>query len=97
MKEMERMLQQIKTSEVCAHLRKEEWVVGFLYSNLSRSCHTFSLACVTIRTNILKCLAVRAVANTLQPQISVINDYVQVKNWLKKIGPKTISGHLTNS
>ena len=28
---------------------------------------------MTIRTNFLKCLAVRAVGNALQPQISVIN------------------------
>ena len=34
---------------------------------------TFFLACVTIRTNFLKCFAVRAVRNALQPQISVIN------------------------
>ena len=31
------------------------------------------LACVTIRTNFLKCFAVRAVWNALEPQISVIN------------------------
>ena len=33
----------------------------------------FFLACVTIQTNFLKCFAVRAVGNALQPQISVIN------------------------
>ena len=33
----------------------------------------FFLACVTIRTNFLKCFAVRAVGNALEPQISVIN------------------------
>ena len=33
----------------------------------------FFLPCVTIRTNSLKCFAVRAVGNAPQPQISVIN------------------------
>ena len=33
----------------------------------------FFLACVTIRKSFLKCFAVRAVGNALQPQISVIN------------------------
>ena len=55
-----------------AHWGKEEWVLGFLYF-WAGSCYTFFLACVTIRTNFLKCFAVRAVGNALQPQISVIN------------------------
>ena len=55
-----------------AHWRKEEWVLGFLYF-WAGSCYTFFLACVTIRTNFLKCFAVRAVGNALQPQISVVS------------------------
>ena len=35
--------------------------------------YTFFLAYVTIRTNFLRCFAVGAVGNALQPQISVIN------------------------
>ena len=38
-----------------------------------KTLHTFFLACVTIQTNFLKCFAVRAVGNALQPQISVFN------------------------
>ena len=33
----------------------------------------FFFGLLTIRTNFLKCFAVRAVGNALQPQISVIN------------------------
>ena len=55
-----------------AHWRKEEWVLGVL-DFWAGSCYTFFLACVTIRTNFLKCFAVRAVWIALQPQISVIN------------------------
>ena len=53
-----------------AHWRKEEWVLGFLWAG---SCYPFFLACVTIWPNFLKCFALRAVWNALQPEISVIN------------------------
>jgi len=55
-----------------AHWRKEEWVLRVLYF-WAGTCYTLSLACVTIRTNFLKCFAVRSLWNALQPQISVIN------------------------
>ena len=53
---------------VCSVSVVEDWV-------LAGSCPTLVLflACVTIRTNFLKCFAVRGVWNALQPQISVIN------------------------
>ena len=35
--------------------------------------YTFFLACVTIRTDSLRCFAVRAVGNALELEISVIN------------------------
>ena len=57
---------------MCAHWGKEEWVLGFLHF-WAESCYTFFLACVTIRTNFLKCFAIRGMGNALQPQISVIN------------------------
>ena len=47
-----------------AHWRKEEWVLGLLYF-WAGSCYTFFSACVTNRTNFLKCFAVRALANAL--------------------------------
>ena len=46
----------------------EDWVLAGCCSTL-----VLFLACVTIRTNFLKCFAVRGVWNVLQPQISVTN------------------------
>ena len=68
------------------HWRKEEWVLGFLYF-WGGSCYTFFLACVTIGTNFLKCFAVRAVGNALQPQISVINvvsNFISVRSRIRR-------------
>ena len=72
------MLLQIKTSKVCARARgralKEGGVGPRSFIFLSgKLLYFFFLACVTIRTNFLKCFGVRAVWNALQPQISVIN------------------------
>ena len=69
------------------HWRKEEWVLGFLCF-WAGSCYSFFLACVTIRTNFLKCFAVRAVWNALQPQISVINvvsNLIWVRSWMRRL------------
>ena len=52
------------------HWRKEEWRFSYFWAG---SFYTFFLACVTIGTNFLKCFAVRAMGNALQPQISDIN------------------------
>ena len=60
---MKRMLLKIKTSKVCARTEGKR----------SEKLLYFFLACVTIRTNFLKCFAVRAVWNAPQPQISGIN------------------------
>ena len=66
------MLLQIKTSKVC--VRTEEGVHGYYdFYIFEREAFFFFLACVTIRTNFLKCFAVPGVWNALQPQISVIN------------------------
>ena len=61
----------------CARALKEGGVGTrsfiFLSGKLS-FCHTFVMACVTVRTNFVKCFAVRAVGNALQPLIYVISD-----------------------
>ena len=52
---------------------KEGGVGIRIFIFLSGKLFYFFLACVTIRTNFLKCFAVRAVWNALQLQISDIN------------------------
>ena len=67
------MLLQIKTSKVCARTEgRRTGYKDFYIFEREAGGYTFFMACVTFRTNFLKCFAVRAVGNALQPQISVI-------------------------
>ena len=68
------MLLQIKTSKVCARTegRRAGYKDLYIFEREAGG-YTFFMACVTIRTNFLKCFGVRAVGNALQLQISVID------------------------
>ena len=66
-------LLQIKTTFMRAHWRKEECVLRFLYFEREAVILFSWPVWLLIRTNFLKCFAVRADWNALQPQISFIN------------------------
>ena len=66
-------LLQIKTSKECARIDGRRSENQDLYILGGKLLLFFLGLCVPVRTDFLKCFPVRAVANALQPQISVIN------------------------
>ena len=56
--------------ECCCALKHQKYACALREKGVVIRIYAFFLACVTIRTNFLKCFAVRVVWNALQPQIS---------------------------